>query len=56
MLGEIRQGPKPVERMEFELFNRLAVSISLNHRFINVFAETKSIPEQQWEGYQYAGL
>lgn len=27
MLAEIREGPKAEERMEFELFNRLAVSI-----------------------------
>ena len=27
MLGEIREGPKAAERMEFELFSRLAVSI-----------------------------
>ena len=42
MLGQIRQGPKPVERMEFELFSRLAVSIPLNHRIINDVAETRS--------------
>lgn len=28
MLSEIREGPKPAERMEFELFSRLAVSIA----------------------------
>ena len=55
MLGEIRQGPKLAERMEFELFSRFAVSTSLNHRFTNDVANTKSVPEQQWEGYQYAG-
>ena len=27
MLSEIREGPKAAERMEFELFSRLAVSI-----------------------------
>ena len=27
MLGEIREGPKAAERMEFEIFSRLAVSI-----------------------------
>ena len=27
ILGEIREGPKAAERMEFELFNRFAVSI-----------------------------
>jgi len=28
MLGEIRGGPKAAERMEFEIFSRLAVSIA----------------------------
>ena len=27
MLGEIREGPKAAERMEFELFSRFAVSV-----------------------------
>lgn len=29
MLGEIREGPKAAERMEFELFSRFAVSVVL---------------------------
>ena len=27
ILGEIREGPKAAERMEFELFNHFAVSV-----------------------------
>jgi hypothetical protein len=30
MIGQIVHGPKPAERMEFELFNRLAAQVEVD--------------------------